>query len=213
MSMRISDRELEELYDLLSVEMMRRDCGRLCAPLNDGVPYCCENDRTVPALYKDEYAWQRRKGPYWRRMRCRSEVDRALRESIEGDGYAVAAFCPGPAACDRSRRALVCRTYPLEPHLDERGEMLGLTFNYSPDHPCPLIGNPGARFNRAYIRNAVRVWRRLLELFPRERELYIEESRRLRRRLGRKGLSVPLFGGAKRPRRGGRVRGPGSVAH
>jgi hypothetical protein len=190
----IREREFEELYKLLSVEMMDRDCGSLCAPLNDGIPYCCDRERAVPALYREEYAWQRAEGPFWGRMRCRTEVDRALRESIEAGGYAVAALCPGPSRCDRTRRALVCRTYPLEPHLDEEGRLLGLTFTYAADHPCPLITKSRPRFNPAYLRNALRVWERLLQLYPEERELYIDESRRLRRRFRRRGKRVPLFG-------------------
>ncbi|MBD3317643.1 MAG: hypothetical protein GF344_17790 [Chitinivibrionales bacterium] len=199
MKQRISDQELEELYELLSMDMLSYNCGELCAPGNDGVPYCC--DTAVPALYKEEYAWQRKKGVYWKRMRCSTKDERTLRESIEWDGYAVAAYCPGPDRCDRLRRALVCRTYPLEPHLDGRGELLGLTFNYSPDHRCPLVKKPKVRFRREYIRNAVKVWRRLLELYPEERAIFIDESRRVRRTFKRKGMEVPLFGAAAKTKK------------
>jgi hypothetical protein len=184
--------KIQELHALLSVPMVDFDCGTLCAPANKGIPLCCDHQEVVPLIFRDEFAWLRGQSDYWKPMPVITAEDRKLLEDSESD-YDVLAVCGGPAGCDRSRRALVCRTYPFEPHCDTKGNILGMAFIYANDHHCPLIDRQGVRYNPQYIANSIAYWEEIFDLFPEEKELYTFESRRVRRRFKRKGRAVPLF--------------------
>ena len=185
MRQRLSDRQLRRFYRLLSVRMTDFDCGRLCAPGNDGVPYCCDGSRCVPVLFREEYEWHRRRYSFWRRMPVRTKQDRELVGRARA--YNVFGSCPGPGGCRRPCRALVCRLFPFEPFVRDDGRVLGLVYQEERKQDCPLIGKPKGVYNPAYIRNAVRVWQEILDSVSSERDLYIGESRKRERRAARTG--------------------------
>lgn len=191
---KISEYRLKKWYRLLDTPMLDFDCGTLCAPHNDGIAMCCDKELTVPLLFKEEYRWHRKRSAYWKRypVADRKEYD------TEHD---FACFCPGPLKCDRKKRALVCRTYPFEPHLDTHGAIVGMTYIYGSNQHCPLIGTLDYAFNPEYMARSIQYWNEVFEVFPDEREHYIAESQRIRRMMKRKGSPVPVFGkvGAERP--------------
>ncbi len=186
---------LGRFYRLLSPAMTDFDCGKLCASDNGGIPACCEDETTYPVLYVDEFKWLRKKNRFWKRMPLRNRVARKLARDLHQNS--LLAKCPGPAACNRSSRAIVCRIFPFEPHLDEEGRVQGLTFNFEMEDRCPLIGKPESLFNPVYIRNSIVFWKELLDLMPEEQDVYMNESARLRRQFARKGRKAPVFTGEK----------------
>jgi hypothetical protein len=191
MKRKISDKQLRRFYRLLSVRMTDFDCGKLCAPGNEGIPHCCDPDSVVPLLYRDEYRWHRKRGTFWRRMKAKTAEDRRLMAGAYR--YNVFARCPGPAECKRSLRALVCRVFPFEPYVDDGGKVLGLVYQEERKDRCALIGRPRRSYNPRYLANAVTFWQEVLDLLPKERKLYIEESRKRDRRVRRKGKTLQLF--------------------
>jgi hypothetical protein len=196
MPLRLTPAKIHELYDLLSVPMIDFDCGALCAPTNDGVPACCDIEHAVPMLYRDEYRWLRKKSTFWKRYPRRGAEDREYAESME-DEFRVLAVCPGAKRCDRAQRSLVCRTFPFEPFVDGRGRMLGLTYNTEAGRSCPLTSRGESSYNPRYLKNCRMFWETVLEIFPDERNMYIEESRRRKRLWRRRGRAVPLFACSK----------------
>lgn len=191
---RLPDKLIAELYDLLSEPMLDFDCGTLCAAQPGAIPPCCDNTEATPVLFVSELRWQRRQGPFWRRLPRRTRLWRELAPLLDLRKDTLCR-CPGPARCRRERRALVCRTFPFEPHLDPRGNILGLTYNYTGESFCPLIGRTDVTYRPTYIRNAIRYWEIILSRFPEDRDLYTDESRKLRRQFRRQGKPVPLFRG------------------
>ena len=189
---KLTGRKLKALYRLLSVPMIDFDCGKLCAPGNDGVPLCCDHRISVPLLLRDEFRWHRKRHTFWKKMPRKSKSQRALAEECRHSPD-VLALCPGPAKCEREKRAFACRTFPFEPHCDAKGRVLGLAFNYTPEIPCPLRRKRKVAYNPEYIRNAIKFWNQILEIFPEERSLYTRESKKLRREARRKGRKVRLF--------------------
>jgi len=187
-----TDKKIEELYRLLDVPMLDFDCGQLCAPENDGIPICCDQRTIIPILYADELRWHRQHGKFWKRMPKRGKAARELAEMVEDDIDHLA-VCLGPSKCERSKRAFVCRVFPFEPHCDSLGRVLGLTYTFSKDHPCPLVKMENVPYNPEFIQNCIRFWRELFKLIPRERDLYREESKRMQRRFQRKGRKIPIF--------------------
>ena len=49
------------------------------------------------------------------------------------------ATCPGPSECDRRYRPIQCRTYPLLPHINARGELELIYSDAATPYTCPLI--------------------------------------------------------------------------
>lgn len=188
---RITEKKLRRFYRLLSVRMIDFDCGRLCAPKNEGIPYCCSNEDVVPILFHEEYRWHRNNGRFWKRMPPKS---REIRKFIEeSEDYYVFSQCPGPEDCVRSKRSLNCMTFPLEPHVNADGEVQGLAYVNTGRRDCPLIGRSRKTFNPVYISNSLIFWRELFELYPEEQELYMQESRKRVRRAKKEGKRVRLF--------------------
>jgi hypothetical protein len=182
---RINEALLKKFYRLLSVRMLDFDCGTLCAPENGGIPKCCENDNVVPVLFHEEYHWHRERGKFWKRASKRNpEVKKFIDES---ETYYVFANCPGPSGCRRSMRSFNCRIYPFEPYVNRQGDVEGLMYAEGDKDTCPLIGRPARLYNPKYIANSIRFWSELFEIYPEEKEMYIRESRKRRRRTERKG--------------------------
>ncbi|GBE40509.1 hypothetical protein BMS3Bbin09_00391 [bacterium BMS3Bbin09] len=183
MKTRISEKKLKSLYQLLSDPMIDFDCGELCAPGNGGIPVCCANEDVVPVLFNEEYKYHWKNGRFWKRM---PPINKEIKKFIEeAEDYYVFAKCPGPAGCERSKRALNCRTFPLEPYLDKDGGIMGLAYSDTNGIDCPLIGKPMKIFNPVYVRNVIKFWEEMFEYYPEEKETYMEESRKRDRRIKR----------------------------
>jgi hypothetical protein len=183
MKTRITAKKLKRFYRLLSVPMIDFDCGKLCAPKNNGIPVCCGNEDVVPVLFHEEYKYHSRNGGFWKRA---STDNKEIKKFIdESEDYYVFSECPGPAGCQRSKRSLNCMTFPLEPHVTKDGKVVGLAYADARDVNCPLIGRPQKIFNPLFIRNSIKFWEEIFELYPEEKEMYIEESKKRERKLNR----------------------------
>ncbi|UCF87104.1 MAG: hypothetical protein JSV71_06405 [Nitrospiraceae bacterium] len=191
MKKRLTEKHLRRFYRLLSVRMVDFDCGRLCAPENKGIPYCCDSELVAPILYREELAWHRKNGKYWGKMPVKNSTDRKMVKEL--CSYNVYAECPGPQGCVRSKRSLVCMAFPFEPHLDRDGKVLGLVFIEDGSDDCPLVRKPLRIYNPLYITNAIQFWQELIELVHDEKELYASESRKRERRAKRRGEGVRII--------------------
>lgn len=187
----LTDDQIRRFHRLLSVRMIDFDCGKLCAPNNNGVPYCCDRESVIPVLFSEEYNWHRKKKKFWEKMPVRTEEDR---EFVE-DSYPYYAFsvCPGHKDCIRSMRSLNCMTYPFEPQVSRDGTVLGLIYQDQENGPCSLKGKPERIYNPKYISNAIQYWQEVIDSIPDEKDMYIDESRRRERRYKRKGLKIKVF--------------------
>ena len=191
MKRKLTERQLRRFYRMLSVRMTDFDCGARCAPRNSGVPYCCDRERVVPLLFKDEYKWHRAKGTFWQKMPVRTKEEKKLVQDL--CSYNVFAVCPGVQACRRTQRALVCRLFPFEPFIDDEGCVLGLVYIGGENGDCLLMGKPQRIYNPTYIRNCIRVWQELIDTFPEEKDMYMHESKKRKRRAARRGETVRFF--------------------
>lgn len=191
MKKRISEKKLRRFRRLLSVRMIDFDCGALCAPKNEGIPICCDNDYVVPILFHEEYKWHRSDGKFWKRMLPKN---RTIKKFIdESESYYVYSRCPGPDGCIRSKRSFTCMTFPFEPHVNKSGDIAGLVYVNGDKSTCPLIGRPKKIYNPVYIANAIMFWKELFGLYPEEQELYIQESRKRERKKKQRGHEFTIF--------------------
>jgi hypothetical protein len=191
MKRKLTEQKLKQLYRLLSVRMTDFDCGKRCAPQNNGVPYCCDREKVIPVLFKDEYQWHRLQGVFWGKMPVQTKSDRKLVE--ESCSYNVFAVCPGVQSCRRTARSLTCRLFPFEPFIDSKGYVKGLVYQSGDKGSCSLMEKPQHMYNQMYIRNATRVWQELVDTFPEDKDLYIRESRKRTRHAARMDTSVRFF--------------------
>jgi hypothetical protein len=185
MKTRISEKQLRRFHRLLSVKMIDFDCGEICSPENKGIPKCCENEFVVPVLFRDEFKWHRKNGKFWKRMPPKTKEIRTFIE--ESETYYVFSQCAGPKNCLRSKRSFNCMIFPFEPYISRDGDIMGLMYAEGDKDTCPLIGKPAKTFNPAYIANSIKFWQELFELYPEEKEMYMEESRKRERKAKRKG--------------------------
>ena len=187
----LTEKHLRRFYRLLSVRMTDFDCGQHCLQQNDDVPYCCDQERVVPLLFKDEYNWHRKQGSFWRKMPIRTKSDEKLVRDC--CSYNIFSMCPGVQHCRRTQRALVCRMFPFEPFLDDTGCVIGLVYQIGENEGCSLVGKPQGIYNPTYIANSIRVWQELVDIFPEEKDMYIRESRKLKYKSAQIGASVRFF--------------------
>jgi hypothetical protein len=191
MKPRITEKQLGRFYRLLSAKMIDFDCGKICAPKNDGIPYCCDNVSCVPILFREEFNWHQKNGKFWKRM---PPVNKRIKKYIdESEDYYVFSKCPGVAGCKRTKRSLNCMMFPFEPYVNKKGEVLGLTQIDGDASDCPLTRKPKNAFNPLYISNSIKFWKELFELYPEEEELYINETKKRERRAKRKGKKLRIF--------------------
>ena len=189
---RLTETQIKRFYRLLSVRMTNFDCGKYCAPHNEGIPYCCDSKLVVPVLFRNEYRWHRRmNGTFWRKMPIKTKKERRLVE--ESCSYYVFSLCPGVKGCRRTLRSLCCRLFPFEPFLDKDGTVKGLVYQDGENERCPLIGKPQHIFNPVYISNSILVWQELVDIFPEEKDMYLRESRKRRCQATRRSKPLRIF--------------------
>jgi hypothetical protein len=191
MKKKLTEKQLRRFYRMLSVKMTDFDCGKHCAPKNNNVPHCCDREKVQPLLFKDEYDLHRKQGTFWRKMPIKTKADKKLVQDT--CSYNVFAVCPGAQDCRRTLRAMVCRLFPFEPFIDDKGFVLGLVYIGDKNGDCALMGKPRRIYNPAYIRNCIRVWQELVDIFPEEKDMYVSESRKRKRRESRMGKTVRFF--------------------
>lgn len=167
---------------------MQLDCGELCAPENDGVPFCCDCDWLIPVMYENEYAYLKKKTNLWRRFRPRTQHEKNIIEQT--DDSTVFGDCLGHEECDRRFRSVSCRIFPFEPYLDLEGNLLGLTYSYRLDTECPIYNKPKL-VSKRFITDQLRMWEYIFRKDPSEKELYREQSIQIRRYCSRK--KKPLY--------------------
>ena len=145
------EKVIESCYSQLrKVTPLNFDCGKIC----DGK--CCKGDeKTGMILFPGEEKF----------------IDESMKifKNEEGDTVAV---CNG--SCDRNKRPLACRIYPLFPLLtsSEGKDMVKVIFDYRAD--CPIV-EEGYEINRRFEKAVRRVGKYLL-LNEETKEYYKELS-------------------------------------
>ena len=140
---------IKSCYSILrNVTPLDFDCGKIC----NGK--CCKGDeKTGMLLFPGEEKF----------------IDPDI-NIIETEGGNKLAVCNG--TCDRNRRPLSCRIYPLFPVVSDQGDMKVL-FDYRAS--CPLGMSDEYKFNKRFIKGVRRVGKYLL-LNEETKEFYLELS-------------------------------------
>lgn len=143
-------KSIERIYQRLDeVTPVDFDCGKLCGEV------CCVDDSEDLALYllPGEELMYEDSSEFELYYIDSSQIK--YPHSWKGEIFLVK--CINPPKCDRSIRPIQCRTFPLIPHLDKKGEF-HLIFDES-DFPytCPLVHNH-IKLNEDFIKTTYKIW-------------------------------------------------------
>jgi len=175
----LTENEIIHYFGFLTEEITNFDCGSLCKPENDGIPFCCVTDNAVPLLYSSEFKFLSKSTDMWSRWKPVTKDDRKLQKDTESK-ESIFCQCKGIAKCERDFRSISCRTFPLEPYIDRRGIFVGLVFMKEFRHGCPLSKKP-REIRQEFVDQHFSFWEKLLLRKENERETYTDSSKDLRR--------------------------------
>ncbi|MFQ6092509.1 MAG: hypothetical protein ACE5OR_07500 [bacterium] len=184
------EKDFAYIYRHYDSTPLRYDCGRLCAPKNEGIPSCCDTVRLIPVMYKREFKYLQKRTGLWKRFRPKTKHEKRL--VAETDKGTVFGKCLGPERCDRRYRSISCRIFPFEPYLDLEGNLLGLVYNYRLGNKCPLVDKPQL-ISKKFVSDQIKMWKYIFKKEPSERDVYRDESIQVRRYLSRKKKPIYIF--------------------
>ncbi len=147
------------IYEMLDkVSPLSYDCGRLC----NGI--CCSDESFTdeePCIYllPGEREYLLSEG-------CESSIIREPRREHDlpksWGKYVYLFRCDGTELCDRAVRPIQCRTFPLEPHIDENGNLEMIYASQQLPYSCPIIRD-GMALSDDFRRVTYEAWKLLTE--------------------------------------------------
>lgn len=109
---KIKPADFATLYEGFNAPVSRFDCGRKCAPLNDGEPVCCSTQNAVPVVHKVEFDLLKTRTDLWSKFKPYDYSTRQIVAELTSDcmaasiarapGTASATTAPSPAAASPS---------------------------------------------------------------------------------------------------------------
>ena len=194
----LNEDEIEFYFSFLNEEITDYNCGTLCSPDNNGIPYCCTAEHAVPLLYKAEFSYLKKKGDLWSKWIPVTRDDKEIAETADVDQ--VFCECKGVEHCIREQRSISCRTFPLEPYIDRRGAFIGLTFledfmEKDPDTgkiKCPLTKKP-KDIRQEFVDSHYIFWEKIMFRRTDEYETYEDSSKDLRKNLKKHGSKFTVL--------------------
>jgi hypothetical protein len=187
--------DIRGLYERFNASIARWDCGRKCASFNPGgKPFCCDICHAVPAVYNEEWSYQKNNTDLWHSWRgdeC-ADPDESARVQDEIPEGMVLLACKGPARCQRTYRALSCRQFPFFPYVSSDYRFMGLTYEWEFEEQCWVISNLH-RVSGSYRKEFVAVHD---ALFAHRQDIfdnYAYHSERMRTRFTGERRRIPLL--------------------
>ena len=150
-------KSIRKIYDRLDeVSPVDFDCGKLCGEV------CCkdlqegEGDLVLYLLPGEELMYED-SDEFELYYIDSSEIK--YPHSWKGQIYLVK--CVNPPKCDRSIRPIQCRTFPLIPHLNKKGEF-HLIFDESEcPYKCPIV-HDHIKLNDDFVKTTYEIWLMLI---------------------------------------------------
>lgn len=154
----IKKRTYLAIYRLLDkVSPLPYDCGKLC-----GAACCtCESGEEELGIYLlpgEDKVHDRNAA--WLSWSSENAQDFDFPDSWKGKVYFVR--CKTPPVCPREKRPMQCRTFPLAPHIDDKGE-LSLVYNdVDLPYTCPLIAE-NIPLEDDFVKATYTCWKHLIK--------------------------------------------------
>ena len=182
----------EKMHGMLQASISEKvDCGKMCAPLNGGLPVCCTADHAVPVVTTGEWKHLKNTTEAWKKFKPKDKAGRKIVDELHEDCRAIE--CKIAPFCDRSSRTLACRSFPFFPYFNKQEELIGLSYYWIFDDRCWIISNLQVVEDQ-YIQEMIETYEYLFKKDLEEKEAFLDESKRMRRVFGRKGKVIPIIG-------------------
>jgi len=179
------------LYANFEAPVMRFDCGRMCAPLNDGSPICCSTEAAVPVASKTEYKLLKKRTDLWRKFKPKDAAGSEIVDTL--DKSCVAIQCKGARYCERENRSLSCRTFPFYPYITRERELIGLAYYWIFEDRCWVISTL-ERIDQDFIDEFLATYEYIFRKDPSEFDVYRDWSTNQRRVFSRWKRHFPVIG-------------------
>jgi hypothetical protein len=179
------------LYDNFQAPVTRFDCGKHCAPLNNGSPVCCSAEHAVPIVDKWEFELLESRSDLWRLYTPKDADGRKIVEDMHEDCLAVE--CKGAAFCERDNRSLACRAFPFFPYITRENEIIGVAYFWGFQELCWVI-NHLELVTPEFVRECLAAYQAVFDNDPEEFKANRDLSADMRRQFTRKNRIIPVIG-------------------
>lgn len=183
--------DFKAVYDRFQANVSRFDCGRFCAPLNNGQPVCCDTTHAIPVVDKPEFALLKSRTDLWSRFKPHDATARKIVSELHKD--CVAVECKGARFCERDNRTLACRAFPFYPYFTRKGELLGLGTYWIFADRCWLMSNIQV-VERDFVEEFVAAYQYVFERDQGELQAMMDHSANHRRLASRNDEPIVLIG-------------------
>ncbi|MCC7045872.1 MAG: hypothetical protein IT562_04090 [Alphaproteobacteria bacterium] len=181
----------KKIFDTFQAPVSRYDCGRKCAPLNEGVPVCCDTGHAIPLVDKHEWLLLKSRSDLWRPYRARDA--QAKEELADKHRDCRAIECKGFRHCERDNRSMACRAFPFFPYITREDELVGLSVFWDFADRCWVQSNLQI-VEPAFVRECIAAYELLFDNDKLERDANREHSAAMRRAFTRMDRIIPLLG-------------------
>ena len=186
----ISAKDFVQLYEGFTSPVSRFDCGRKCAPLNNGEPVCCSTQNAVPVVHKVEFDLLKTRTDMWSKFKPYDYATREIANELTPDCLAIQ--CKGARHCERHNRSISCRGFPFYPYITRQRQFIGIGTYWTFEDRCWMMSNLEI-VDRTFIDEFVATYDALFVKDPSEFATYVEFSASARRVFSRWGREIPLL--------------------
>ena len=161
------------------------DCGKKCAPYNNGQPVCCTVDNAIPIVEDTEWKLLKSRTDMWKRYKATTpDAKRELADLKGSDCCAIE--CRGAAHCERDNRSLACRSFPFYPYFNPARELAGLACYWTFEGQCWVISNVTI-VDKRFIKQFIESHEYMFKKDDDWRVTYVDQSASHRRVFSRRG--------------------------
>lgn len=179
------------VFDRFQSTVSRYDCGKFCAPLNNGEPVCCSTDNAIPIVEKTEFDLLRSRTDLWRLYKPTDYVSRQIVKELHKSCTAIE--CKGARFCERDNRTMACRAFPFYPYFTRQGVLVGLATYWGFEDRCWLISNMQV-VERDFVQEFVAAYEYIFARDPEELKAMKSQSAYHRRTFTRRNEAIALIG-------------------
>jgi hypothetical protein len=187
----IGPADFASLYDIFNSPVSRFDCGRKCAPLNNGEPVCCTTGNAVPVVHKVEFDLLKTRTDMWSKFKPYDYATRQIVEELTHDCTAI--HCKGARHCERDNRTIACRGFPFYPYITRERQFVGIGTYWVFEDRCWMMSNLEI-VDKKFVDEFVRTYEALFVKDRSEFTTYVDFSASARRVHSRWKREIPLLG-------------------
>jgi hypothetical protein len=189
--MALTSADFARLYEVFNAPVSRFDCGRKCAPLNNGEPVCCSTQNAVPIAEKAEWDLLKSRTDLWHIFKPYDAPTRKIKEELPSSCRCIE--CKGAQFCERDNRTIACRSFPFFPYVNRRREVVGMSVYWDFEDRCWMMSNMQI-VDKKFIDEFFATFEAIFAKDKEEFDTFVDFSATMRRVFSRWKRKIPLIG-------------------